>query len=394
MRMMKKKIKNIQGMKRLIIYLQLILIIFALSACSDDNRKQDKSENENQTEMESQTSKDSLKEENESQSRETESDEETTTEEKETIDYDNLVTDAYKEKIGESEYAIPKINLNSKEMEKLNAQIWDEIYENYVKNAEDEYNLGHDTMDEKITYDWNVQDDILSVCVEYSLLNYPYWNYYTYNAFISESKQCTDEELAAFYGMTLDEYYELARKAMYSFFCDYYSEGKSQNVNSDYFIAMANEQLSKTIADENVKEAKPFINTEGQLCIACRIYSLAGADSYEHIINLEEFEENENYPELYEMPKEQQDLLSEEEALKIAEEKSGYYDGQTEENEYKILFFCFGIYEYNGRNTYVFSIKKYYKSGAPVYEYVGTAYVDTETGECTISPKMFNNVGG
>ena len=43
-------------------------------------------------------------------------------------------------------------------------------------------------------------------------------------------------------------------------------------------------QLEKTISDENVEEAVLFVNGIGGLEVVMKIYSLAGADWYYHLV--------------------------------------------------------------------------------------------------------------
>ena len=46
-------------------------------------------------------------------------------------------------------------------------------------------------------------------------------------------------------------------------------------------------QLQNTISYENVAKVMPYISVNGELCCVATIYSLAGADSYDHLVNLE-----------------------------------------------------------------------------------------------------------
>ena len=48
-----------------------------------------------------------------------------------------------------------------------------------------------------------------------------------------------------------------------------------------------------------------------------------------------------------------------------------------------------GTDEYQERKGYVFTAKKYHETMSPVYTYLGTIYIYTETGECTTTILMY-----
>ena len=82
------------------------------------------------------------------------------------------------------------------------------------------------------------------------------------------------------------EYYDGVKEVLGStFFQD--KEGYIEQCGYDGFLCA---QLEKTVSNENIADAIPYINEEGQLCIIARIYSLAAADYYWHDLNLEDFE--------------------------------------------------------------------------------------------------------
>ena len=97
---------------------------------------------------------------------------------------DNLVTDAftwsYEDKYGNTEtYSIPKINLYSEEVNSLNKEIYDFLYEMvvYTQNSYEEF--GSSDGCHEIKYSWHIYDNILclDVCYEYTAMGTPHMYY-------------------------------------------------------------------------------------------------------------------------------------------------------------------------------------------------------------------------
>lgn len=53
-----------------------------------------------------------------------------------------------------------------------------------------------------------------------------------------------------------------------------------------------NETYNQTIADSNIKEATPYINKDGVLCVSAKIYSIAGANYYYHMVEVQNLEDS------------------------------------------------------------------------------------------------------
>lgn len=226
------------------------------------------------------------------------------------IDYENLVTDAYADEItgeyGDCIFAIPQINIAGGAIEAVNKEIWDELYVGVVEEIQT--NLPY-VGGEYIKYDWAVKGDILSLWIESHPVDWAWWDYYVYNISVSDRALISKESLLNSYGLGISEYNELVRKALYS--SAYSSLSVMVDANPDPgTVAFANEILSNTTSDANMAEARPFFDKNGCLCIVGLVYSPAGADAYYHIINLEDFEVSDEYPEQFALPAGQQDVLS------------------------------------------------------------------------------------
>ncbi|MCD8115653.1 MAG: S8 family serine peptidase [Oscillospiraceae bacterium] len=195
------------------------------------------------------------------------------------IDYENLVTDAYSESFGTIRFKIPQINIDSEYVSSINQEIWNVLYEGVVEEIVTYWEENNYDGSEYIYYEWYVNGDILSLVIESHPADWAWWDYYVYNIEITSGAVLSDAELLSYYGMSEDEYYETVRQALYDYYSELYEEA--------YEVSGYDEQLARTISDENVNLAVPFLNNKSQLCIIGRVYSMAGAEYYDHIINLE-----------------------------------------------------------------------------------------------------------
>lgn len=225
----------------------------------------------------------------------------------ETIDYENLVTDAYSDVFeytdgagnsGTYEFHIPQINLEGESIEEINTEIWTLLYDNNLLYVYDWVSSGESLIILGIDYDWTVNGSILSLVVEIEgLVDVGTGDYYIYNVDIIEREKSANSTILDYCGLSEDEYKELVRQALYSCSYDYYEQVYDQMDEST--LKFTNDQLSNTISDDNVASALPFINNVGELCILGSIYDVAGPATSLRIINLEDFEVNANYPNLF-----------------------------------------------------------------------------------------------
>lgn len=258
-------------MKRIISLLLAFILIFSLAGCK--NRKESTEDTS--------TSESTI---------------EATTEK---IDYDNLVTDAYKyeysDKDGDYKYNIPKIMLEGKNIENINSEIWDWCYDNAMTNILDIISAGTSVYLLEISYEWAVNDDILSLCVLRQ------WDagisdYKVYNVNIKTCETVSKNDILSYAGFSEEEYINVAKEAIGSEYLDYYVFENYSDINE--FAKIHKEVLEKTLTDENISQALPFLNEDGELCIICAQYSAAGADVYYRLYNLENFKLNPAYLEV------------------------------------------------------------------------------------------------
>lgn len=189
-------------------------------------------------------------------------------------------------------FAIPKINIDSSEIDDLNTQIYDEMYPT-IQDEIDGFEENGFWFYDNISYEWAVNEDVLSLMIHWDLPaenGAGKWDIYN----ISVSGKCimTKEELLSAYGISEADYREKVKQALVSAYLDY-AMGTYYDANGadDFFL----KQLDKTGADSNIDAAQPFINEDGQLCMIGERYSLVEGDSYPCLLNLETFELSEYY---------------------------------------------------------------------------------------------------
>ena len=83
----------------------------------------------------------------------------------------------------------------------------------------------------------------------------------------------------------LDNLFDKVRNALDQYFWSLYGEDNK----SDEAL---NETYNQTIADSNIKDAVPYINKDGVLCVSAKIYSIAGANYYYHMVEVQELEDS------------------------------------------------------------------------------------------------------
>lgn len=209
-------------------------------------------------------------------------------------DYSNLVTDVYAEQksytgfSGASEvadYHIPKINIESPEIDALNKAIYDEWYNDiqYSLSRITQYgvpSIGY------LTYSWHINGDILCLLLE---AQWPgdddYIGNEIYNILISAKREASSEEIISASGKTQEEYTTLVQQALGSAFLDFAYDYK----DSLFIGSQFSDYYQETISPDNIAAAKPFINEDGHICILGKYFIPAGGGSVDCIIDLEAF---------------------------------------------------------------------------------------------------------
>lgn len=175
-------------------------------------------------------------------------------------------------------YHIPKFDMDSPETESLNRAIYMELYDLLEKNV---YEYPEQPFLFSMHYSWVQVENIVSLLV-YAQADWGIEVYKVYHAYADGSGVVPREELLEFLGYTRDEFYAMVQPKLEEYYRSSYS-GYPGSETDEYYQM----QLQNTISYENVAKVMPYISVNGELCCVATIYSLAGADAYDHLVNLE-----------------------------------------------------------------------------------------------------------
>ncbi len=166
---------------------------------------------------------------------------------------------------------VPAFNINTEEIKNLNAEIL-----NKYKTDE------ADMSSSNTSYKYYENDNIVSVVILKSITESSFEEYDVYNVDKSTGKQLSKDEVISNKNLEKENYEETILNQMKKI-C---SESYQDVTGADEFIKEAN---VKTTSKDNcsLEKTKPYIGENGALHYIIYIYSIAGADKYEHIINYE-----------------------------------------------------------------------------------------------------------
>lgn len=211
------------------------------------------------------------------------------------IDYNALVTDVYNYSDSYNDgyndykisYKIPKINIDSADVQKINSDIYNKLYHDIVEKELSNMSYGVSVINLEISYDWAINGDVLSL---WTTCNDSWGgtHYIVYNVSISTGKVVNKNDLLSYVGFSEEQYITTAEQVLGSKFWSTWDRN-NENFQNDDFISWFNEALEKTISQENVDQSFPYINDKGELCIIAKVYSLAGADYYWKNLNMIDF---------------------------------------------------------------------------------------------------------
>ncbi len=202
-------------------------------------------------------------------------------------DTKELVYDVFNAEGSDYIYAIPAINIDAEEVMGINSQIEKECRENVDPEIANS-NQGISVFLHCVEYESYVNDNILSLVISQKYEN-DFVEYVVYNVDIStgkaidntellERKDIPESELATILG---DKYIEL-----------YGTEEEYINRFSDLTLIEDHkqwyrDQYNRTISGENCNDTLIFLNENNKINIIANIYSMAGADFYAYILEIE-----------------------------------------------------------------------------------------------------------
>lgn len=195
---------------------------------------------------------------------------------------EELVIDTYSAKIWDENfsqfcyYHIPKINLSGQEIKNINREICEQLYAILEDEVYSDYISLRD-----MTYSWGKKDDFISIIVETNQNSWAWTEYYIYNVSKETGQKISDSELIESYGFTEDSFYAEVKETIKNNFDSREAELKPA-IGESLFESLK----EKSIDMENVKDSMPYISSDGDLCVAVKLYSPAGADYYWNLLNV------------------------------------------------------------------------------------------------------------
>ena len=191
------------------------------------------------------------------------------------------VEGSYEDSVGNIEiysYHVPQIFSETPTAKEINA----EIAERFGKRVEEQFQNMKDGLSL-----WSLHTEWHSYWVDSELFllisadeegGFKDYAVYGYD-FVTDSR-LTNEMILEQRGIDLESYKESLREKAQLMFEDMYSSVPQESrTNMGYYS-----QLEKTISDANVEDAVLFVDGSVELEAVMRIYSLAGADWYYHLV--------------------------------------------------------------------------------------------------------------
>lgn len=193
-----------------------------------------------------------------------------------------LVTDVYSLVLGDgTSFRIPQVNLPDGLADDFNAMIYNKFYGRLETEVLPFIDEGG-SIPMEMVYAWGQKDELLSIVIRVGDTATPMAEFFVYTISTETGEEVDDSELYDSFGITEDEFYSQVETAMQDYF----------DANMNLENPEVDRIYEQTLAEENVRETRPYINDKGELCLVARIYSYADADSYLCRLTLEGEEEN------------------------------------------------------------------------------------------------------
>ena len=197
-----------------------------------------------------------------------------------------LVTDAYAEVIEGKYYThcyhIPQINLPDDLAAGWNKAMYDTLYQTIKNTVLKPMEATGQPETDRMVYAWGQHGDLVSIVVREDETAYDWSTHTFYTVSTETGLQVVDSDIYAAYDMTEEDFYaavKIVLAAVMAEEAEYY-----KNLLSPEEIQ---ELIDKTLSDENLKAAKPFIAPNGKLSFMGGVYTPAGAGRYYHLWTLD-----------------------------------------------------------------------------------------------------------
>ena len=191
--------------------------------------------------------------------------------EREDAAMDSLVISAFDADVEGNLFSVPKLNWNSPGAASINESLWDKYYiERYVNDNNWAVTWLVTTDEGAATEEWMVS---LLVSSSYYKFGGDV-TYDVYNILLPEGRLLSKDEALQYYGISIEEWSSTVRSYAEDRFLQQYSGAGPQD--------LFDQQYQRTISDENIQEAVPWLDMEGIVRPVYYVYAMAGRDRYQY----------------------------------------------------------------------------------------------------------------
>lgn len=203
-----------------------------------------------------------------------------------------LVTDALYEYLYSEEddmsycYHIPRFVCTGDGFEALNAEIYDDLYALLEEDVYQNLEMGTSIILTNFSYGYGAKNGYGSLILCTKIAWAGAESFEVYNVDLRDGSRISAQELLNLYGLTNDEYRQLAKTKLGEKFDSVSGNWSEESQADEDFAKLYQRQRDSTISEENIDAIIPYIDAGGDLCCAARIYSMAGAEFYWYLVNL------------------------------------------------------------------------------------------------------------
>ena len=199
------------------------------------------------------------------------------------VGVEDTYVDIWESPFGGSDYCchIPRFVMEDNRCEVMNEQIYQNLSRIMTQNT---YNVeGYEGQPAvSVYYSKGENHGIASIVAQVTVQHSDYWYYRTYNMNTESGWEANDQEVIAACGYSPEEYRAALETAVSAYFENRF-EGVLEYITQEEY----DEMYVMTTCEETLRSARPFIDSQGRLCVVAEIGSFAGAGSYPYMVCLE-----------------------------------------------------------------------------------------------------------
>lgn len=231
-------------------------------------------------------------------------------------------------------YHVPQVNLPGKQAVDLNDRLEEQLGLILVEKVyEPWHEYGFPEL-EQMAYAWGSTGEAASIIVQTNHTMDGWTDYYIYSFSPTTGAMLSPDALLQTQGLNREQFLELTKQTLQR----YWEEARKTllpKIGQELFTQL----MGKTLAQENIQAAVPYINSAGTLSFMVSVYAPAGAGQYLHLFNTEGEADagyirclEEHIPENPEQtqPEETMPIPSENTDPAALQELAGYWQVDTE----------------------------------------------------------------